>query len=415
MFAAPVQTGPVSSGLTRTGSQREWVATLQLFFSTTLFGVSFIGQKIATTRGIGPFTYTACRFIVSTVLLYLFRPLIQLLIHSEIDAGSRSGNLEPLSVRKELYKWAPLCGLAAFAGSNLQQIGLCTVSAGKTAFITGMYVIFVPIVEWALPGFGLKLSKRVWISAIISLLGMFFLSGNMNSEELGKLTFLSAGEIIVFISMLFWVISIISADIGTKRGVDGVSFTLIEFAVSTVLSVILAVIFESKYLIYPFESIVNSWEVILLVGFTEGASFLFGTLGQMYTSPSKAALIYSLESVTAAVGAYFFLGEVLTLPELFGCILMLSAAIYCSYESESESESNTDSNILLHLHDKYNSNILNLTPDVEECDDFLRNQRSSSSFSSSLQLQLQQRNNLEVSDSTLLLDGRKKTLYSTGS
>ena len=96
------------------------------------------------------------------------------------------------------------------------------------------------------------------------------------------------------------------------------------------------------------------------------------------------------------------------MPELFGCVLMLSAAIFCSYESESES--NSDSNIL--LHDKRNSNILNLTPDVEECDEFFRNQGSSSS--SSLQLQLQPRNNLEVSDSSLLLDGRKKVLYSTG-
>ena len=393
----PVQNGSVSPAAARTGSQREWVATLQLFFSTTLFGVSFIGQKIATTRGIGPFTYTACRFVVSTILLYLFRPLIQLLIHSEIDAGSRSGNREPTSVTKELYKWAPLCGLAAFAASNLQQIGLCTVSAGKTAFITGMYVIFVPIVEWALPGFGLKLSKRVWISAVISLLGMFFLSGDMSAAAVGKITFLSAGEIIVFISMFFWVISIISADIGTKRGVDGVSFTVLEFAVSTALSIVLAVIFEWKYLIYPFESIVNSWEVILLVGFTEGASFLFGTLGQMYTSPSKAALIYSLESVSAAVGAYFFLGEVLTLPELFGCVLMLSAAIYCSYESETLSGVTQDV--------EYISEISNIAPDVEECNNFLRNHGHSASQ--------QPGNNFEALDSSLLLDGRKKALYST--
>ena len=396
-IAVPVLNGPVFPVAARTGSQREWVATLQLFFSTTLFGVSFIGQKIATTRGIGPFTYTACRFVVSTVLLYLFRPLIQLLIHSEIDAGSRSGNREPTSVTKELYKWAPLCGLAAFAGSNLQQIGLTTVSAGKTAFITGMYVIFVPIVEWALPGFGLKLSKRVWISAVISLLGMFFLSGDMSAAAVGKITFLSAGEIIVFISMLFWVISIISADIGTKRGVDGVSFTLLEFAVSTALSIVLAVIFEWKYLIYPFESIVNSWEVILLVGFTEGASFLFGTLGQMYTSPSKAALIYSLESVTAAVGAYFFLGEVLTVPELFGCVLMLSAAIFCSYESETQSGGTQDV--------EYISEISNIAPDVEECNNFLRNHGLSSPH--------QLGNNFEALDSSLLLDGRKKAMYST--
>ena len=78
--------------------------------------------------------------------------------------------------------------------------------------------------------------------------------------------------------------------------------------------------------------------MILLVGVTEGVSFLMGTLGQMYIAPSKAALIYSLESVTAAVGAYFFLGETLSYTELFGCFLMLSAAVLCSYQSEVDVE-----------------------------------------------------------------------------
>lgn len=310
------------------GNRRESVATAQLFFSTTLFGVSFVGQKIAMTQGIGPFTYTACRFVVSTTLLFLFRPLIQRLVHSAVDVGNERNNFDAGQLSKELYKWATLCGVAAFGGSNLQQIGLSTVSAGKTAFITGMYVIFVPIVEWALPGFGLRLNWRVWASAVISLLGMFYLSGDSQPANF------NTGEIIVFISMLFWVISIISADIGTKRGVDGVSFTVWEFSVSTVLSIILAVVFESEYLQYPFNSIFKSWKMILLVGITEGVSFLFGTLGQMYIAPSKAALIYSLESVTAAVGAYFFLNETLSHTELFGCFLMLSAAVLCSYQSE---------------------------------------------------------------------------------
>ena len=324
------------------GQQRERVATAQLFFSTTLFGASFVGQKIAMTQGIGPFTYTACRFIVSTALLYLFRPVIQRLVHSAVDVGHEKNSIEGTQLSRELYKWATLCGFAAFGGSNLQQIGLSTVSAGKTAFITGMYVIFVPIVEWALPGFGLKLNWRVWASAVVSLLGMFYLSGTSKPGLPGGEASFNTGEIIVFISMLFWVISIISADVGTKRGVDGVSFTVWEFAVSTVLSITLAVIFESEYLQYPFHSILKSWKMILLVGITEGVSFLFGTLGQMYIAPSKAALIYSLESVTAAVGAYFFLGETLSHTELFGCFLMLSAAVLCSYQSELDVEDTSE-------------------------------------------------------------------------
>ena len=308
---------------------RERVATAQLLFSTFLFGISFIGQKTAMEEGVGPLTYTACRFTVSTVLLALFRPVVRHFFDCQI-ANDTGGSTVP-----DLFKWGCMCGAASFGGSNLQQIGLLTVSAGKAAFITGMYVIFVPIVELLLPGFGQNLNWRIWTSATISLSGMYFLSGASTETNFWSSSgdIFRSGEMIIFVSMLFWVVAIISADIGTKRGVDGVTFTMVEFTTSTVLSIVLAVVFESESFHYPFTGIRNSWKMILLVGFTEGASFLFATLGQMYTEPSKAALIFSLESVTAAIGAYICLGEKLSYKELFGCSLMLSAAVLSSYES----------------------------------------------------------------------------------
>ena len=312
--------------------ERERVATVQLFFSTFLFGISFIGQKIAMTQGIGPITYTACRFLVSTILLALSQPLVRYYFHTEVEVEIKAGDTGRTQIIPEVIKWGGMCGLASFGGSNLQQIGLGTVSAGKAAFITGMYVIFVPIVELLLPGFGLHLNWKIWVSASVSLLGMFFLSGAQLSLDFSSSAAFLTGETIVFISMLFWVLAIISADVGTKRGVDGVSFTLVEFSVSTILSITLALTFEPQSFIYPYKAIFNSWQMIALVGVTEGISFLFATLGQMYTAPSKAALIFSLESVAAAVGAYFFLGEILSYTELFGCFLMLSAAVLCSYD-----------------------------------------------------------------------------------
>jgi drug/metabolite transporter (DMT)-like permease len=313
------------------GRSRENAAIGQLFLSTILFGVSFVGQKVAMLQGIGPLTYTAARFLVSTLLLIIFRPLLQHIFHSQIVSESRSDSKEMKRVARELIKWASLCGFATFGASNLQQIGLQTVSVGVTAFITGCYVIFVPIVEWLLPGFGSKLDWKVWSSAFISIIGMFFLSGG--TEISSNESIFSTGEIIVFISMLGWVVSIISADVGTTRGVDGISFTTMEFAVATVLSICLALIFEPSSFLYPYHLIFSSWKMILFVGITEAISFLLATLGQMYVSPSKAALIFSLESVTAAVGAYFFLKEILSYSQLFGCFLMLAAAVFCSIET----------------------------------------------------------------------------------
>jgi drug/metabolite transporter (DMT)-like permease len=316
----------------RMEQSREKVAVIQLVASTLLFGISFVGQKFAMTQyGIGPLTYTATRFLVSTLFLMLFRPLFQYFFHSQIGSDSQSDSFEMERVTRELFKWATLCGCATFGGSNLQQIGLQTVSVGITAFITGGYVIFVPLVEWFLPGFGLKLDWKVWTSAFISIIGMFFLSGGTDFSSNGIV--FSTGEIIVFIGMLCWVVAIISADVGITRGVDGVSFTTTECAVTTVLSLCLALIFESSSFVYPFYLILSSWKMILFVGVAEAMSFLLATLGQMYVAPSKAALILSLESVTAAAFAYFLLEEYLSYKQLFGCFLMLAAAVFSSIKT----------------------------------------------------------------------------------
>jgi drug/metabolite transporter (DMT)-like permease len=154
---------------------RSRVATFQLFFGTILFGVSFVGQKHAMTEGgIGPLTYTACRFVISTLLLVLFQPLLQYSFHSEVTSeNSHSESFDTSSVKNELLKYAALGGFSSFSASNLQQIGLLTVSAGKAAFITGMYVVLVPIAEYFLPGFGSNLNWRVWVSVLVSFIGKY--------------------------------------------------------------------------------------------------------------------------------------------------------------------------------------------------------------------------------------------------
>jgi drug/metabolite transporter (DMT)-like permease len=197
---------------------------------------------------------------------------------------------------------------------------------------------------------------------------MYFLSDEgkeMNVSNGGILY--SSGELIVLISTLFWVVSIISCDFAVKRGCNGISFTTIGFMVSTVCSLIVALIFESHFFVYPYTIIFKSWDMILLVGITEAISFILGTLGQMYCSPSQASIIFALEGVFAAVGAYFFLGEILTPTELFGCFLMLSAAVFCSFESELDlnndnSNQNTDDHDKAMIESNFISNLKSSDP-----------------------------------------------------
>jgi drug/metabolite transporter (DMT)-like permease len=271
---------------------RERIAKLQLFGSTLSFAVSFVAQKHAVSQGLGPFAFTACRFIVSTSSLLLFRPVLQYLLHSKVVSDD-SESLQVSNATRELFKWGIMCGCVLSAGSNLQQRGLQTVSASKTAFITGMYVIFVPIVEYILPGFQSNLNWRVWLSAAISLTGMYFLSLDSNTT-IGAPT-ITSGDLIVFGSMLCWVAAIIISGTSMKRGCDSISYTIIQFGTATFLNTSIALIFETNSFVYPFHDIMKSWDMILLVGLSKGLSFLFGTLGQMYVRYSfHFILLYSV-------------------------------------------------------------------------------------------------------------------------
>jgi len=73
---------------------------------------------------------------------------------------------------------------STIGGATLQQMGLVTVSAGKTAFITGMFVVFVPIFEYFIPGFGHQLTPSSWAMALVSMVGLYLLTGCAEEEVL---------------------------------------------------------------------------------------------------------------------------------------------------------------------------------------------------------------------------------------
>lgn len=231
----------------------------------------------------------------------------------------------------ELWYWGLICGISNFAGSVLQQIALVSVSAGKSGFITGMYVVLVPIIEWFMPSKSHHVSIKSAVAAVSSLIGMYFLSGCMGSNdcldsEAGQ------GEILLLISVFAWAVSILASDSASKR-VDCVSLTCIEFAISGLLNFLAAYLFESKDWSFPpnYPNVV--WLSIFIVGITEAAAFLFSMLGQMYVTATRASLLMSLETVCSAISGYIVLNEKLNSFELFGCLIMFLSTIVSSVDN----------------------------------------------------------------------------------
>mmetsp|Transcript_20716 Transcript_20716/g.20065 ORF Transcript_20716/g.20065 Transcript_20716/m.20065 type:complete len:330 (-) Transcript_20716:453-1442(-) len=302
--------------------KNEASALCQISVSALLFGISFVYQRYAMIRGIGPITFNACRFTISTFLTVMMQYLIQ----------------SKIPITRDEWRWGTFCGIFVFGGSVFQQIGLKTVQAAKMSLITGSYVIFVPAVEWLIPGFGLHLDWRIWMSAAISVVGFFLLSGCSNVNCFHEQNSFMIGEIYVFVSMLLWIVVVMATDIASKK-VDCISLAIVEDMVCSILSLIAAVLLEDIMWDYPYEMILKSWDLILIVAAVEGSAVVFGILGQKYINPSLTALISSSASVYTAIIGYFFLHETLNSLESMGCALILIATIFASFQISDEKSS----------------------------------------------------------------------------
>jgi drug/metabolite transporter (DMT)-like permease len=323
---------------------RETIGELQIIFSVVVFGVSFVLARFAMIDNkIGPITFTACRFLVSTILLYMFRPCAQKLIHSAVEKSEANihNDSESFSFKSDnmqLWLWGTICGTSNLTASILLQIGLMTVTAGKAGFITGMYVVFIPVVEYYLPGYGVHLTWKSWVAAIVCIIGLFFISGCAEQDMCGAI---GSGELLVLGSMLCWIVNIMIGDIGAKN-LDVFSFTLVDFFMCSVVALLLSFYFEPQEWVYPFRSITGNWVIIAIIGFTEALAFPMSTMGQMYVSPARASLLMSLESLTCALGGFLFLHEYLTGIEMLGCLLMFAATLI-STSNNNNPEDGTES------------------------------------------------------------------------
>jgi drug/metabolite transporter (DMT)-like permease len=265
--------------------------------------------------GLGPVTYTACRFMVSTVLLVAYKVCRSVMFPEEIiisiDDDDESTDLITVGSKPNpnhilsLWFLGSLSGIANFGAGVLMQIGLTTVNAGKAGFITGMYVVFVPIVEFLIPGFGAHLTWKSWLAAIMCLFGLYLISGCAEQSVCLGGAF-KEGEALLVGCMFCWVIAIMADDVGAKSH-DVYSLVCINFFVCTILTTALALIVEPHHWIYPFNAITSHIVTICTLAVTFSVGFIFTTLGQKYVQPSRASLLMSLESLVCIFIAYLVL------------------------------------------------------------------------------------------------------------
>ena len=272
--------------------------TLMLLGAAFFWGTTFVAQ-VEGMDGLEPFSYAAARYLVGFVSL-----LILLIFTRRQRARER---------RQKNYRHGfaigLLIGVALFAASSMQQIALQYSTAGKAAFITCLYIVFVPLGAKFL---GKIIRTENFIGAGLALVGLYLLAvgGNFSVQS---------GDVILFVSAFIWSAQILLIDRFAAQ-VDLMELSAAQIFIVMILSFAAMFALETP----KFSAMLNAWFPILYAGvMSSGVAFTLQNYGQRYADPSTAAILMSFEAIFGALAGWFFLGEIMTAREIFGCVLML--------------------------------------------------------------------------------------------
>lgn len=272
------------------------------------WGTTFVAQDKAAET-IPSFTFLALRSFVGAFALLLVFLL-------KDTWNKKRGTFTAPTREKHFMAWygGAICGLFLFAASALQQFGIAsnTGSPGKDAFITALYIVFVPLFGFIL---GKRAAPHIYACVLVALGGLWLLCMNGSS--------LTAGDIqLIACSILFACQMIMVDHVGDR--VDAVRLSAVQFLVVGVLSAIFAFIFEKPTL----DGILAGWWTVLYAGILSSAvAYTLQIVGQQRTPATLASLVLSLESVVAVIASMIALKLYPRPIELVGMLLIFAAII----------------------------------------------------------------------------------------
>lgn len=301
---------------------KEVKSVLTLLLTAAIWGFAFVAQRVGMQH-VGAFTFNGVRFALGSLSLL---PVIY--FFSRKSKGENAGKNEPVKFEeadlKTTIKSGMLAGSVLFIAASLQQVGLIYTTAGKAGFITSLYIVLVPILGIFLKQ---KTHFTTWIGALTAVVGLYLLSIN---ESLS----IEFGDFLEIVGAFFWAAHIQLID-RFVRNVDAIKLSSIQFATCSILSLIVAFIFEDVSFIGLSDALVP----ILYGGImSAGVAYTLQAIGQKSAKPSHAAIALSMESVFAAIGGALLLEERLPVKGYLGCGLMLLGMLIAQSENFKKNE-----------------------------------------------------------------------------
>ena len=310
----------------------KFTAMLMLFTTAIIWGFAFVAQVLGSDH-VEPFTFNGIRFMLGAASLIPVYCIFE-----------KDRDLTPVE-RRARYKHTALgavCGgLCLFIAAALQQFGATlTRDPGKGGFITGLYTVLTPVFYFLI--FRKKSGWNVWLGCILATIGLYLLC-----LREGEGTMFGVGELVLLIGAFFWAGHILVVD----RFIDRVSplrFSSWQFFISGALALVAAVLFED----ITWSGVwAGKWAILFCGILSVGVAYTLQVLAQKRTDPTFAAIIFSTESVFAAIGgllwnlitpAHLHVDQEILPIGYVGCLVIFAGIVLSQFDFTTKNTKQTD-------------------------------------------------------------------------
>ena len=271
-----------------------------LLLAAVIWGGAFVAQRAAMGH-IGPLTFNGLRFALGMLVLL---PILY--------ARRRRAATGDVRQRRVYWLGGLVAGGILFVGATLQQVGIVSTTAGKAGFITGLYVVFVPILGLLVRQYAAPVT---WLGAGLAGVGLYFLSITAGFE-------MNPGDALVLACAAVWAVHVLLIGWLAPQ-IDPLKLAALQFAVVAALSLAAAAWREQ------FDA--GIWAAAGAIAYagvlSVGVAYTLQVVGQRAAPAAHAGLLMSFETVVAAISGAVLLNERLGGRELLGCALMLAGIL----------------------------------------------------------------------------------------
>ena len=286
-------------------------ADLLMVLTAAIWGSTFVAQQLGMD-GVGPFTYTGARMLLGVALI---APLW----------SWRGGPFASLPAHPSQGLWGAglLLGLVLFCAINLQQVGLLGTSVSNAGFITGLYIVLVPVL---LRLGGTHITRQAWSAVALATAGLYFLSVKPDAG-------IAAGDWLQLGGALLWAVHVLLVGRLTRRH-DPLRLSVLQYLVAGLLSLAVA-LGQERIILDGLQQAAGAiaWGGVLSIG----VAYTLQAIVQRDALASHAAVIYSSEGLFSALGGWLVLGEQIGLRGWSGAALLLAAMLLAQWRFKSAS------------------------------------------------------------------------------